>query len=150
MTDRVYVNEEDEFWISNYGTDKVQFNKQSAPPVALLNKGVLYELVDGHLYYNGRKLGYVDGPVGGGTENAIVRWGNGEEIKDSKIILNDKTFPSWMPGLTIPVPRMNIYWPDAFATTNGFVPNNPNFQVVDHWNYNVITGTNISPEFVWN
>jgi len=56
MSNQVYSNNEDPYWLSARGVDKVSFNKISSPPLAYFNKGVLYELTDGHLYFNGSEI----------------------------------------------------------------------------------------------
>lgn len=75
------------------GTNMVSFNKLSAPPIAFLDRGILYELNDGVLYYNGSPVitgasGYVEGP-GASTNNAIMAWDgtDGDLAKNTTVIL---------------------------------------------------------------
>jgi hypothetical protein len=97
MSDQSFSNQNDPYWLAVSGVNAVNFVKQSAPPLAYLNKGVLYELTDGKLYWNGQEVavglpvtGNVSGP-GTSTVNAIPRWSNitGTAIKDSGILVDD-------------------------------------------------------------
>ena len=81
------------YWLSSTGVNAVFFNKLSAPPLALLDKGVLYELDDGILYYNGSAIapiaiGNVTGPDSS-YDSAIVLYDGitGKIIKNSNAIV---------------------------------------------------------------
>jgi hypothetical protein len=56
----IFANNQTPFWLSSSGVDSVYFNKLTSPPLAYFDKGVLYELIDGVLYFNGL-------PLSGGT-----------------------------------------------------------------------------------
>jgi hypothetical protein len=91
------------YYLSNTtANDKIFFNKLSSPPLAIPNKGVLYELNDGKLYFNGGEvtptvIGDVDGPTSS-TDNAVAVFDGitGKLIKNSttKIIGNDISLDS--------------------------------------------------------
>lgn len=53
MGDQVQAGINDYFYLSSRGVDGLSFNKLASPPLAYLDKGIMYELVDGKLYYNG-------------------------------------------------------------------------------------------------
>lgn len=57
-TSSVYSNglEQKPYWLATTGVDAVSFIKQTTPPLAWFNRGILYELDDGNLYFNGRIL----------------------------------------------------------------------------------------------
>jgi hypothetical protein len=62
-----FAGPERPYWLSENGVKSVSFNKQAAPPLAYFDKGIMYELNDGNLYYNGTRLnggggGDVSGP----------------------------------------------------------------------------------------
>lgn len=56
MSNQSYASGGDPYWLSSRGVNAVSFNKLSAPPLAYVNKGVLYELNDGILYFNGTAI----------------------------------------------------------------------------------------------
>lgn len=56
MSNQSYANPFDPYWLSSRGINAVNFNKNTSPPVAFFNKGILYELTDGKLYYNGSEV----------------------------------------------------------------------------------------------
>jgi len=56
MSNQVYSNNNDPYWLSARGLDKISFNKLTDPPIGYLNKGIIYELTDGKLYFNGSEL----------------------------------------------------------------------------------------------
>jgi hypothetical protein len=56
MSQQSYSNEGVPYWLARTGIDSVSFIKQVAPPLAFLNRGILYELVDGVLYFNGHPV----------------------------------------------------------------------------------------------
>lgn len=56
MSNQSYVNDSTPLWLSTRGVDQVYFKKLEGPPFALLDKGVLYELDDGVLYFNGNPI----------------------------------------------------------------------------------------------
>lgn len=45
-----------DYYLSSYGVDRVCFNKNSSPPLAPLDRGILYEMTDGILYFNGAAI----------------------------------------------------------------------------------------------
>lgn len=97
MSDQVYADDDSPLWLSSQGCDKIQFNKNTNPPLGLLNKGILYEMDDGKLYYNGNELGSSPVPVGNisgpeeTTDNALVIWDgtSGEVLKNTNVILEE-------------------------------------------------------------
>ena len=97
MSDQTYASPGDPYWLSTRGVDSVSFNKQDAPPLAYLDKGILYELDDGVLYFNGTPLsgGGGGGDVSSSTDpsldNAAVRFDSttGKVIQQSNLILKD-------------------------------------------------------------
>lgn len=56
MSNQAYTNQDVPYWLARPGVDAVSFVKQAAPPLAWLNRGILYELTDGVLYYNGSPI----------------------------------------------------------------------------------------------
>lgn len=70
MSNQVYANPTTPFWLSAYGIDSISFNKLTSPPLAFLDKGILYELDDGKLYWNGSSLS--PSPLGDVTNIAVA------------------------------------------------------------------------------
>lgn len=62
MSSATNFNSTTSFFLSYFGVDRVYFNKLIDPPIALLDKGVLYEMDDGILYFNGNPVS-----IGGGS-----------------------------------------------------------------------------------
>jgi len=58
MSGQTFAGPDDPYYLSTRGVDSISFNKQDNPPLAYFNKGILYELVDGKLYYNGHEIAY--------------------------------------------------------------------------------------------
>lgn len=77
MSNQSYSNQNTPYWVSARGTDNIYFNKNISPALAYLDHGVLYELTDGHLYFNGNQLdGQAStGPTGAGITGATGRTG---------------------------------------------------------------------------
>lgn len=73
MSNQVFGNtsEESGYWLSSRGLNKIYFNKLTSPPFTLLDKGVMYEMDDGILYFNGNPITAgvtgATGPSGGPT-----------------------------------------------------------------------------------
>ncbi len=92
MSNQVYSNDGDPYWLSARGLDKISFNKLPAPPLGYLNKGILYELNDGKLYFNGTELGAstpgIAAPVTSVLQDEIVTYGNtgGTQASSSGIV----------------------------------------------------------------
>lgn len=97
MSNQVYASQEDPLYLSTRGNDKIMFNKQSSPPLAFLDKGLLYELDDGVLYFNGSPIsgggssGDVNSSISSCQDNAAVRFDSttGKLIQDSSLIIDD-------------------------------------------------------------
>ncbi len=64
MSNLLYVNGTTPLFLPAYGLNQIYTNKLEDPPLAILDKGVLYELDDGVLYYNGS-------PISGPTRAGI-------------------------------------------------------------------------------
>jgi hypothetical protein len=93
MSNQVYANNTDPYFLSSRGIDKISFNKNSSPPVAYLDKGILYEMNDGNLYFNGVAIsagGDVDGPASS-TDSSFALFDSttGKLLKDSTSTLTD-------------------------------------------------------------
>lgn len=91
MSNQVYSNDSNPYWLSSTGIDQIYTNKLSNPPLGILGKGVLYELTDGNLYFNGNNIGpspvgTVTGP-GSSVTNDMVLFADttGKVISDSNI-----------------------------------------------------------------
>lgn len=69
MSDQVFANPTTPYWLSVNGVNSISFNKLANPPLAFLDKGILYELDDGKLYYNG--TGIAPAVVGNVTNAAV-------------------------------------------------------------------------------
>lgn len=67
MSDQVFANERDPYWLSSRGVKNVQFNKLSSPPFAFFDQGIVYELDDGVLYYNGNPIALNNGTLTAGS-----------------------------------------------------------------------------------
>jgi len=63
MSNQSYTNAEVPYWLARTGVDFVSFIKQAAPPFAWFDRGIVYELVDGILYYNGNPILTGGGPI---------------------------------------------------------------------------------------
>lgn len=85
------------YFLLRDGVKSVAFNKQTAPPLAPVNKGILYELTDGKLYYNGSEVLTTSSPnpaVFGpsvSVVDALARWDNttGTLLDNSNVFLGD-------------------------------------------------------------
>lgn len=94
MSNQSYASGSRPYWLSYNGNDSVSFNKQSTPPLAFFNKGILYEMDDGGLYFNG---GLINAGTGGGcvqgplvsTDTAIAVWDGttGDLLKNSVLTI---------------------------------------------------------------
>lgn len=144
MSDQVYASNIDPYWLSTRGVDNINFNKQTSPPLAYLNKGILYEMNDGHLYYNGTQLdgatssGDVVGPSSSVNNDIAVFDGTtGKLVKDSSIkLVVSPNIASHNNGSYTHLP------PDpASILTNGTILN-----FVDNDSENVLIGSNDDPE----
>lgn len=62
MSNQSYANLNDPYWLSTRGVNVVNLNKNTSPPLAYLNKEILYAMSDGELYYNGSQISNL--PVG--------------------------------------------------------------------------------------
>lgn len=96
MSGQTNAGPDDNYYLSTRGVDSISFIKKDNPPLAFFDKGIMYELNDGILYFNGVPLtsgggsGDVVGPISS-TNNAIVRFDGttGKLIQDSATILID-------------------------------------------------------------
>lgn len=95
MSNQSFASPSDPYWLSTRGVNSVSFNKQDAPPLAYIDKGILYQLEsDGKLYFNGTPLGG-GGDVSSSTDpsfdNAAVRFDSttGKVIQQSNLIMKD-------------------------------------------------------------
>ncbi len=98
MSNQAYSNTLQPYWLSSTGVKAVNFIKNETPPIAYLDKGILYEMNDGKLYFNGNPLsgatgaaiGDVSGPTGS-KDNAVARYDTttGKILQDSNLILQD-------------------------------------------------------------
>jgi hypothetical protein len=98
MSNQAYANSGDPYWLSTRGVNNVSFDKLAAPPLAYLDKGILYELVDGILYYNGNPV------QTGGTSTAdfLATTGDAVNVKDADpptegqlLVASDATHAVW-------------------------------------------------------
>jgi hypothetical protein len=102
MSQLVYASPGNAFFLPSQGCNQVYFNKLTAPPLALLNRGVLYELDDGKLYYNGSSIspspiGDVSGPSSSyASAVALYNDATGQVIKNSNVVVTvqDTSTPS--------------------------------------------------------
>lgn len=126
MSNQVFANSDTPYWLSSFGVDDISFNKLAAPPLAFLDKGVLYELNDGKLYFNGVSIsdgtaGNVGGPASS-TNNAVARFdaATGKLIKNSTVLVADAGDVSGVNSLTV-VPTAanpggaNTLWKDSVS-----------------------------------
>lgn len=96
MSGQTFAGPDDPYYLSTRGVDNVSFNKQVAPPLAYFDKGILYELNDGVLYFNGVPLsggggsGDVTGPSSS-IDEAITRFDGttGKIIQNSRTTIDD-------------------------------------------------------------
>ncbi len=56
MSGQTVAGPNDNYFLSSRGVDSISFNKQASPPIAYLNKGLIYEMNDGILYFNGAPI----------------------------------------------------------------------------------------------
>jgi len=127
MTDQVYSNlfQQDSYWLSSTGVKQVYFNKLSSPPFSILNHGILYELDDGVLYFNGQAIsndagGDVAGPTSSYTDAvAVYADTTGKVIKNSNLILVP-TDNSVVPALysSLQASPGNLYQPFGYNADN--------------------------------
>lgn len=68
MSGQTFAGPNDPYYLSSRGINSVSFDKLTAPPLAYLDKGILYEMTDGLLYFNGAAI-QVDGAT---TANALA------------------------------------------------------------------------------
>lgn len=89
MSNQVYASQEDPLFLSTRGNDKILFNKQENPPLAFLDKGILYEMDDGVLYFNGTPLS------GGGGSGDVV---GPDGVQDNSLAIFDGTTGKLLKG----------------------------------------------------
>ncbi len=99
MSDIAYIGGNSYLYLKAEGVDQVYFKKLVAPPFAILDRGILYELTDGKLYYNGNEIITSLTPIGTGdvvgpasaTDNAIARYNSttGKLIQNSLVTIDD-------------------------------------------------------------
>lgn len=63
MSGQTFAGPNDPLYLSTRGVNSASFNKLSAPPLAYLDKGIMYELDDGILYFNGMPLSGASGTI---------------------------------------------------------------------------------------
>lgn len=108
MSNQVYEGGSKYFYLKENGVEKVSFLKLTTHPLAYLDRGILYELTDGKLYYNGNEVitsitgNYVQGPVLS-TDNALPRFNgaDGDLIQDSGVIVDDDDNVTGVGSLTM-------------------------------------------------
>ena len=121
MSNQSYANPEDPYWLSSRGVNTVHLIKNTTPPLTYLNQGILYEMIDGQLYYNGQVV-----QTGAGTTGPIGPTGptgaNG---------IDGPTGPTG-PGVTGPNPTIVdtiVRWGDttgtAFENSNVYLQQDP-------------------------
>ncbi len=64
MSSLLYVNGTTPLFLPAYGLNQIYTNKLEDPPLGILDKGVIYELNDGVLYFNGSPISGIDGVTG--------------------------------------------------------------------------------------
>lgn len=116
MSNQTYANSRDPYWLSSSGVAAVQFNKLGAPPLAYLNRGILYELNDGVLYFNGQPI--VTGVIGPADELATT--GSPVNVGDSVppitgqiLLADDATHATWQDP---------VFYDDQFLVVNAADP----------------------------
>jgi len=94
MSGQTLASPNDPYYLSSRGVNNVQFRKLSSPPLAYLDRGILYELDDGKLYFNGSALtpiaiGNVTGPAVS-TDKAIATYDgtDGSTIQNNNVIID--------------------------------------------------------------
>lgn len=80
MSDQSFASTNDPYWLSSRGVNNVQFNKLASPPFAYFDKGIVYEMTDGVLYYNGHPIALADGEF---AATALATAGDPVSISDS-------------------------------------------------------------------
>lgn len=104
MSGQTIAGPDDPYFLSSRGVNSISFDKQPNPPLAYLNKGILYELVDGRLYFNGNELAYA-GEITTtaealGTTGADVNVGLSDPpIPGDMLIATDATHAEWSGSL---------------------------------------------------
>ena len=77
--------------------DRVSFTKLTSPPLSYLDKGVLYEMVDGKLYFNGQPLATGDSFINESTNRILyVSPETGESSNNGNILTPVKTIAEAM------------------------------------------------------
>lgn len=85
------------YYLPVSGVDSVSFNKNLTPPLAYLNKGILYEMVDGKLYYNGNPLATGDSFINESTNRILyVSPETGKSTNNGNILTPVKTIAEAM------------------------------------------------------
>ena len=117
----VFASPGDPYWLSSRGVNAVQFNKNATPPLAYVDKGILYEMDDGKLYYNGSAIapvavGDVTGPASAIDKSIAVYDGTtGKVIGNTSIVATDK-------AIQIPAqigPDTGLWNSSTYALMNG-------------------------------
>lgn len=102
MSSQTFAGPNDPYYLSSRGVNKVSFNKLSSPPLAITNKGILYELEDGVLYWNGTGISSAGGTLyadGANTTGDTVVWKDsasasaGQVIKSTSSTLAEWAYP---------------------------------------------------------
>lgn len=125
------------YYLPTLGTDKVSFNKLSSPPLAYLDHGILYELNDGKLYYNGQEVVTGTGSINESTNRILyVSPETGSSLNDGNIL---------RPVLTIA---------EAMALVPDKTGYSINFSYTDNSNFAAkagvgLYGSNILDSFLW-
>lgn len=110
MSTSVYLNPSTPYWLSVNGVKQVYFNKLDAPPEAILDRGVLYELVDGKLYYNGNEVAFVGEE---GTAKALATTGADVNV--------DQSDPPLAGDFLVATDPTHAVWSDSVRDANFFV-----------------------------
>lgn len=110
MSSQLYLNPSTPYWLSVDGVKQVYFLKQDAPPEAILNRGVLYELVDGKLYYNGNEIAFVGEE---GTAKALATTGADVNV--------DQSDPPIAGDMLIATDATHAVWSDSLRDANLFI-----------------------------
>ena len=98
MSNQAYSATKNPYWLSTSGVDVIHLNENQTPPLAYIDKHLLYVMDDNKLYYDGNPVatgsgGGISGP-NSSINDSIPRFDGtaGDKVKDSNLIVDDKGY----------------------------------------------------------